>query len=393
MTQEEFLIVANQYLNQVNVWYTVPEPYTVLGLTVPIVNNAGQDISGYLQQATTITIQVNESPDEYATLNITQRSLLGQIGNQYYFFNVVPKIIQTVGDEEVRPGRIIFTPGINGPGFDESGYNALQGLAENIRQSEYIMQADRISYINTGAGLPTNIDQLQTNNATRAEIQDSMYSDTGWISARYEGSKLDRLTNSGADPAIQGTFFVGATFGMDVNDTYILGLQSVGVLTYAEYFFSGEGTVPKFILRLGGWRVKNEYGSDILTIELEKTGGGSETSLNIGDRFYNNWTVNSATGVEVIEIVPPSPTYTLSSSPIEAILQIKRGYSNTPREVIQDNATLHKISPIQVYSIEGSTVQPAKQGKLIVKGMDEVLYIDVNGYVIGGSNVADAVVS
>jgi hypothetical protein len=384
MTQEEFLIVASNFPNQVNVWYTPTAPYTILGLTIPIINNAGEDITGYLQQATVVTVQVNESTGDYVTLNITQRSLLGNTGAQYYFFNTSAGTIQDPGDGLIRPGQIIFTPGINGLGFQEGGYNVTAGLTNESRRSDYIMQADRISYINTGAGLPTNINQLETNSATRAQVQDSQYSDTGWISGRYDGSKISTTSNLGVDPALQGTFVEAAAFSLDTTDDYIIGLQTVGALTYGEYFFSGEGSVPRFLLRLINWRSKSTYFTNTTTITLEKVGALPPMSLDIGDVYYMNY--GDVGEDEVIQIVSPPPTYNLAFSPIEANVRIKRGYNNTPRQVLQQHSTLYKVSPIKLYNLQGSTIQALKPSKIIVKGMDEVIYIDVNGFVIGGSS-------
>ena len=192
MTQEEFLIIANNNLTQVNVWYTETVPYTILGVTIPTTNYAGENIIGYLQQITQMTLEVSEG--SFVTLDIVERSLLGDTPTQYYYFITSAGIIQDPGDNQVSPGKLIFTPGINGLGFQQGGFNATLGEVEENRKSEYIMQADRISYINTGAGLPTNIEQLETNSATRAQVQDSLYSSTGWISARYEAVSYTHLT-------------------------------------------------------------------------------------------------------------------------------------------------------------------------------------------------------
>jgi len=391
MTQQEFLTIADNYRDQVNVWYTATIPYSILGLTVPTVNNAGENVIGYLQQATVITVQINEDTGQYATLNIVQRSLLGEAGSQYYFFNTSVDTIQDPGDGLIRPGQIIFTPGINGLGFQEGGYNVTAGLTNESRRSDYIMQADTISYISTGAGLPTNIEQLETNTATRAQVQDSQYSDTGWISGRYEGSKISTLTNLGADPALQGTFFEGATFSLDTDDDYIMGLQAVGALTYGDYFFSGEGTVPRCVIRETNWFTNLTLG-DPNTQGIQQTNPTiPETPLKIGDRFYLSSSASPVFSPQVIQMVPPSSdTYYPyenydNTIPRSALMRIKRGYNNTPQIAIPTGATLYRISPIKLFTLESQLIQALKQGKLIVKGMDEVLYIDVNGFVISGT--------
>lgn len=387
MIQEEFLAIAALNPTQVNVWYTQTVPYTILGVTVPTINNTGENIIGYLQQVTQMTLEVNEG--SFVTLDILERSLLGDVPTQYYYLITSPEIIQEVGNNQVSPGQLIFTPGINGAGFQEGGYNALQGLAENIRQSEYIMQADRISYINTGAGLPTNIDQLQTNSATKANIQDSMYSSTGWISGRYEGTKLDTSTNLGADPALQGTFFEGVLFSINADDSTIQQLAGTGAVTYEELFFSGTGTgdIPKCILTNTGLEVLSNFTSNNdsvlklssypLTIPLwPKSGDILTTRIDPGAQgeFYKMIRQPASSA---------DPYLYISLSSFELWLGVQRGYNNSPRNNVISTGALYKISPTKIYKLANNLVQPVRQGKLIVKGTDDVLYIDVNGFVIG----------
>jgi len=390
MIQEEFLAIAALNPTQVNVWYTQTVPYTILGVTVPTTNPAGENIIGYLQEATQMTLEVNE--DSFVTLNLLQRSLLGDVPTQYYYFITSPEVIQDVGNSQVSPGQLIFTPGINGAGFQQGGYNALQGLAENIRQSDYIMQADRISYINTGAGLPTNINQLEANNATRARIQDSMYSSTGWISARYEGTKLDSSTNLGADPALQGTFFEGVLFSINADDSTIQQLASVGAVTYEELFFSGTGTgdIPKcklintYLETTVDFTSNNDYVLKLNSYPL---------NINLWPKPGDILTITPEPGAigEFYKMIrqPASsddPYLYRENTTFDLWLGVQRGYNNSPRDNnIYGGAgvNLYKITPTKIYKLANNLVQPVRQGKLIVKGTDDVLYIDVNGFVIG----------
>lgn len=389
MTQEEFLVIAGLNPTQVNVWYTQTVPYTILGVTVPTINNTGENIIGYLQQVTQMTLEVNEG--SFVTLDILERSLLGDAPTQYYYFITSPGTIQDVGNNRVSPGQLIFTPGIDGAGFQEGGYNALQGLAEDNRQSEYIMQADRISYINIGAGLPTNIDQLEVNNATRAQIQDSMYSSTGWISARYEGTKLDTSTNLGADPALQGTFFEGVLFSINADDVTIQQLAGTGAVTYEELFFSGTGTsdIPKCILTYTGLETSFDFTSN----------NDSVLKLNSYPLRIDLWpksgevlTLNPSPGAPgefyrmIREQDTDDPYVYRDDGGFDLWLRVQRGYNNSPRDnnIFEiTGVNLYKITPIKIYKLANNLVQPVRQGKLIVKGTDDVLYIDINGFVIG----------
>jgi len=387
MTQEDFLIIANLNPTQVNVWYTETAPYTILGVTVPTINNAGENIIGYLQQATQMTLEVNE--DSFVTLDISSRSLIGDVPKQYYYYITSAEIIQELGDSIIAPGQIIFTPGVDGLGFQEGGYNVTAGLTNESRRSDYIMQADRISYINTGAGLPTNIEQLETNSATKAQVQDSMYSSTGWTSGRYEGTKLTTLTNLGADPALQGTFFEGAVFSINAEDTTIQQLASVGAVTYEEYFFSGTsyGGIPKCVLTNTYLRGNVDFSTTIdpylrldwsPPIQINKW-------PNVGD-ILTNRTDPGAKG-EFYKMVESntldSPYFVRNDGGFSLIVQVQRGYNSSPRENDVTSPFFYKISPTKIFKLSNNLVQPVREGKLIVKGTDDVLYIDVNGFIIG----------
>jgi len=386
MTQEDFLIIASVNPTQVNVWYTETAPYTILGVTVPTINNANENIIGYLQQATQMTLEVNE--DSFVTLDILQRSLLGDIPKQYYYFITAPETIQELGDSILAPGQLIFTPGVDGLGFQEGGYNVTAGLTNESRRSDYIMQADRISYINTGAGLPTNIEQLETNSATKAQVQDSMYSSTGWTSGRYEGTKLTTLTNLGADPALQGTFFEGAVFSINAEDTTIQQLTSVGAITYEEYFFSGTGYggIPKCVLTYTGLDGGTNFSSTSdLVLRLDSAPVNITNWPKIGDVL--TFSIDPGAKGEFYKMVESGTSYSPYSfrddgSSILNIL-VQRGYNNSPRSNTIGSAKLYKISPTKIYKLSNNLVQPVREGKLIVKGTDDVLYIDVNGFIIG----------
>lgn len=387
MTQEEFLIIAGNNQTQVNVWYTETVPYTILGVTIPTTNYAGENIIGYLQQITQMTLEVSEG--SFVTLDIVERSLLGNIPTQYYYFITSAETIQDPGDNLVSPGKVIFTPGINGLGFQQGGYNAILGEAEENRRSEYIMQADRISYINTGAGLPTNIEQLETNTATRAQVQDSLYNDTGWISARYEGTKLSTLTNSGAEPALQGTFFEGAVFSINAEDTTIQQLASIGAVTYEEYFFTGTsyGGIPKCVLTYTDLKGDVNFSSvtdPYMRLNSYPPAGPIVTTNwpKVGDVL--TFSIEPGAVGEFYKMVPPSPWLNRNDGGYSLLIQVQRGYNNSIRNnTIAPLVPMYKVSQTKIFKLSNNLVQPVREGKLIVKGTDDVLYIDVNGFVIG----------
>lgn len=379
MNKTEFLIIASDNSKWVNVWYTTTQPYTVLGVTVPVIDEVSNiDISTYLQQIDSLTIEVNEG--DFLTLEIVERSLLGSSPNQYYFFEVKKIYIANIGDEFVNNSKILLSPGIQGSNFVNSPYNILQGTAEIPRQSDYLMQSDRANGTLRiiGGGLPTNIDSLQSGSATKAYIQDSLYSDTGWTRGRYDGTPTTRLTYGGIDPVIQGNSFQGSYFTRTTLDSRILS-QSESDLLYTNYLFTGNQEVPQY---------KAQYTSSSLRVDITDTEAlvdvlkQPSTVIEVGDliRFSTSRdTVNrpEVAKVQSVEVVDPT----------RIILTVTRGWDSTTKQAYTASQPtyIHKITPVQIFKLSGNRIQPESRGKVKVKQTGDLIYIDSLGYVTTGS--------
>lgn len=379
MTQQEFLIVASNLPNSVNVWYTTTVPYIAQGVTVPTKGKSG-DITRYLQQVETITVEVNEG--QFLPLEITGRVLLGTAPNQYYFFNIKPVTIVDVGDTSVPIGTIYLSPGIQGSDYTNSPYNILQGTAEIARQSDYIMQSDRASGTLkiVGGGLPTNIDNLQSGSATKAYIQDSLYSDTGWTRARYDGTPTTRLTYGGIDPAIQGNVFKGSYFTSASSDSRIFS-QSEADIPYIDYLFTGIQEVPQYTTQYTKHELAVNINSTTQTIEVTIPTNNT-MDIQIGDllKFSNSTTVVSRPEiikVQSIEII----------SRLRLQLTVSRGWNLTPtsEHTTINGRYLHKITPVQIFKLFGNKIQPESRGKIKVQQTGDLMYIDSLGYIVTGS--------
>ena len=70
--------------------------------------------------------------------------------------------------------------------FEYSDYNAVFGNA-TIPQFSTIYQD--IDYNSNGGFIPTNFNLIISGTAAKAQIQDSNYTQKGWINGRYNGSK------------------------------------------------------------------------------------------------------------------------------------------------------------------------------------------------------------
>lgn len=385
MTQEEFLVTAEQLTYSVNVWYSTEQPYTVLGVTIPITDAVSLvDISRYLQQVEVLTVQVNEG--QFLSLEVVSRSLLGSTPKQYYFFKVKEATIEDTGDQNVPNSKVYLSPGIQGSDYTNSPYNIVQGTAEIPRQSDYLMQSDRASGTLriVGGGLPTNIDNLQSGSATKAYVQDSLYSDTGWTRARYDGTPTTRLTYGGIDPAIQGNVFKGSYFTRTTLDSRILS-QSDTDLVYTDYLFTGTQEIPQYTTQYISSSLStfiNSINQTSITINLGSS--NAKSNIEIGDLLKFS---DSSGSINFPEIVKVSRILSRTSTQMQLV--VTRGWDQTVKGTYttspDPDTYLHKITPVQIFKLFGNKIQAESRGKVKVQQTGDLMYIDSLGFIVTGS--------
>lgn len=123
------------------------------------------------------------------------------------------------------------------------------------------MQSDR----NNQTVNPSNIDALLTLTADKAQVQDSLYSDSGWTNARYDGTETTAAKSAGIPPTLAGRSFTGEIFPSGSESTYICSLTS---RLDQKLFHTGDSELPLFEL------------DDQITIELRTDFGRFQTQLN-----------------------------------------------------------------------------------------------------------------
>jgi hypothetical protein len=379
MNEQEFLIVAGNQKTAVNIWYTDTLPYTIKGITVPTLDSkGGQDISRYLQQVEVITVAISEG--KYISLSILETTSLGS----YYYFRVKEVTIQDTGDQFIAGSPLYISPGILGSDYTNSPYNIIQGTAQVSRQSQYVMQSDRASQTTTqvGAGIPTNIENLQSGLATKAYIQDSLYSDTGWTRARYDGTPTTAITYGGIDPAIQGNVFKGSYFTRTTLDSRIFS-QSEANITYTDYLFTGTQEIPQYTTEYTNSTLTTNIGETQQIISISNT---SKTAMQIRPGDLLKFSSNATPPANLPEIFQVKSVNIISA--IQRDLTVVRGWDQTPtRSLASTSPTkfLHKITPVQIYKLSGNKIQGESRGKVKVQQTGDIIYTDILGFVATGS--------
>jgi hypothetical protein len=364
MTQQEFLLVASQATYGINIWVTETEPYTVLGLTVPVYDLELTYVQAYLEQLEQIILPVDETLT--VTLTVVESSLQTSNGFTYFFFIVEPQVISTIGDNTVPSGVVLLLPGVEAATFNSSPYNVLQGNAETQQQSSYILQAG---------------------STTRAYVQDSLLSDTGWINARYEGSKTNSTNYGTIEAAVLGSSFEGIYYVPSITDSQVQS-QSISNPIYTRYLQTGKEALPTYgvpeLPSVNLQAVLTPTGSTVLiTTQSFNT---TSPQLVVGDlvRIDKEATVGGVFSNEVLKITNIQP-YALN--PTYNQITYTRGWSGTSIYTgsYTSPAGVYRIEPVRIYELLGNKLQTVSRGKVQIRQTSDIAYTDPLGFVYTGS--------
>lgn len=238
MTEIDFIDIdpAAEATDNINVFYSssvisglsiadLSKPVLITGMTIPFrFINRNVDLQQTILQAENITFKYTNAGDINGVNNITTTILERVRRSTYFFIRLTPVLLnpQSYTNNFVQlgntgslvpssnqdpqftyfkymqvPSEIIFNPYISTV-FSNSPDNPILSNATILRKANYIQQVDR----NEDPIEPTNLNQILLNQATPAEIQDSNYSISGIVNARYAGSKLTSGSVPGNDPAL-----------------------------------------------------------------------------------------------------------------------------------------------------------------------------------------------
>jgi hypothetical protein len=398
MTETEFITYAQipAYVANVNIWYTDTVPYIIQGITVPTISFSGQNIISLLDQIQQITIPGDNSID--ITLDILTRQLYTTPNGSFYYFTVTPyQVTSVITTTFLSPNaNLSFSSAIDTNVFNESPYNALYGVVEDARKSLYIMLSDRYK-IGT-AGLPgyigpTNIDQLLSGSATKANVQDSLYSDTGWANARYEGTE-QTYTGTNVSPATTGKSFLAVEYPISASLSQINYQLSSSLAIYTDYFYTGIGDTPGFKTQQLNIMVSgSNYTSDTSYVDVR------DTINSLADPFIYLPTVGSTIAFDGTSTFPLKSSFEvgyvtgisrLSTSPnISYRISLFRRYPGTTESAITspisltEGDTIYSLISTQIYQLQKNKLIGVNKSKLLVQETGQVLTLNDYGYVVG----------
>jgi hypothetical protein len=411
MTQQEFEAYVRIYPKRLNIWYSDTAPYRVLGVSIPALTAPpnSRDISNYIETLNKITIPLTTGGSvRVSILTKIRQTVVDQSSNTgnstYYICTVMPvEIAQPTGP--LLTGIIGFSPSIIRGEFTNGSYDVLLGNVEESRTSNYIMQSDRFkigTLDNPSYTGPINIELLLSTSASKADVQDSLYNDTGWVNARYEGTPTNKL-KYGTTPAESGLVFKGAFYPKGISADQVKYQVSSSQAIYEDFFYSGQGTTPgpsgySTLFQLTGSYgipgVNDTYYSyyNGIYLKIPLTNSIIPPPLQAGDLITIG--TPSAGGSELMKVVTAAAP-TLWNTPLGThalyYITVIRGYLGDPYlsttyQAFPANANppliVLKSSLSTIYKVSGNKLQAVPEGKLVVKESGAVLKIDPYGVIL-----------
>ena len=232
-------------------------------------------IENVLEQIESVKFNFNGNAYE---LIISSRSYY-PASNPFFYYIVEPAYVPNYFDADLlTPANtaVTFTPYLLDVQFGFSEFNPLISNASIGRKSDRIMQSDRLEQ----TILPSNINALLSESAVKASVQDSLYSDTGWSNARYQGSETNAQQSAGIAPTISGRTFIGEVFASGSDTDYICALDS---RIDQELFHTANTTLPTFSLSDFKVTLASEFGALETQFTYSNLTTNASGSLAIGD--------------------------------------------------------------------------------------------------------------
>jgi hypothetical protein len=334
-------------------------------------------IESVLEQIETVKFTFNNSSYELVITGITYYPA----SNPFFYYTVEPAYVPNYNDaaqyvQATRP--ITFTPYLLDVQFGFSEFNPLISNASVGRKSDRIMVSDRLERTIT----PSNIQALLSESAEKAEVQDSLYSDTGWSNARYVGSETNAQQSAGIAPTVVGRTFTGQIFPTGSDTDYICALD--GRLEQ-ELFHTADTVLPTF--KLGDFSVT--LGAVFGTLQTQLSYSSlslfASGSLAIGDVLRGDL----PTGVGQYEYMKIQGIDT-SLNKITVRRDIYNGWPGTEYWFANypSNSVFRKVERFDIFRFENTgqnRIQLVNNSRVYVNGNNTIVDTDDYGQIVSSS--------
>ena len=228
---------------------------------------------------------------------------------------------------------------------------------------------------------------IQEPYAQKASVQDSNYTDTGLINARYNGTKTSEADFSGISPAIAGMVVQAALYPY-INTTAELDKicsSSLADRDIEELLFDGSGTQPTIGVPglVGTISLPDTLTNTTdTTFRLTPTVG---TLLTVGDILILG-TGESPEKVQVLhvdrrrkQLHPLTSTLTLYDSYVK--VTVLRGYDGTTAAAQTSGTQVRRVGGSRLYTATGNRIKPIGRHLVWLKETNSIISTNDKGFV------------
>jgi len=384
MTESIFIIAHTEGTRILNSPYTINVNYDEIGdgkgkitgitiTNIPLISSDVNNVEEQLKQLEEITFRIGNQ--KY----ICKPEIIDHYPNtipeySFYYYRITP-IVFTIGTLTGVEIPVNLQPYLDQTLYKNSDFNPLINNVEDQRTSYIVMECDR----NYGTVIPSNLQAIQSGSATRASIQDSLYSDTGWINSRYNGTKTSSQNYLGLIPILQGSTFTGEVFANQISNGLICSYSLADRKT-STLFTTGKDLVPKYSQPL-----PTRYRTAVAVSSATQTRIKLETySLNKSESivYVDDIIKIDSEFMKVTDIEP-------DTDPQKIFIRVIRAYEQKPPTyplpIINIFESVTRIDPVSLYTYGriGKDVAQIPKLKVWVQATDTILFTDSFGAVTG----------
>tara|TARA_R110000796_G_scaffold67653_3_gene155248 strand:- start:874 stop:2577 length:1704 start_codon:yes stop_codon:yes gene_type:complete len=240
-------------------------------------------------------------------------------------------------------------------------------------ESMLLNNPESVNFLNIS--IHKDFDEDQQPYAPKASVQDSNYTTSGIVNARYKGTKTDSSDYSGIEPAIAAQPFQAAIYDIGDNDLFICS-QSLSDRTLEDFLFIGSSTSPTVsISTLGSIVASNVLSSasdTVLDVALRDFKFADQ--LTQGDILR----VTNGTNTELLQVISSVRKSTLGVIEINVV----RDYADeSAGHSFPTNAIVSRFIDNRLFKIDGNRLIAITAKKVWVKENRTILKTSQNGYV------------
>lgn len=203
-------------------------PFTLFGMTIPLQDENGINISSALKEVEEIRFTFTSGIIKSKILTRTRRGGYFYLRLEPVVFNTLPSVVDTLGvgtpaEQDIfrfDSSEFIFEPYFQ-ISFANNDFNPLMNTSNSSKPNAVRQVVDRTS----DAANPSNLFAIIQGTAEAAQIQNCSYTKAGLINSKYNGTKLTSGSVQGNDPALTFKEFDGSLHLLDSDNTTVTNID------------------------------------------------------------------------------------------------------------------------------------------------------------------------